>query len=267
VSSIFPWLSQVAQRYETYKFRQLKFRIHPRAPTDEAGTIGMVFDFDALDTAPASQMEALSYGDKTADSVWREQVLNVNLAAGDKQPARYTRAGIVAAVSDLKTYDVGALHVFCDGTGAITLGLLEVVYTVDLFTPQIQYPVGGTWLTTAGLDATHLIGNTATFVGDTDAIAPFTWTSTSVLTFSQNFEGVIAFSVTGTGLGSDFAPVASTTGAAAVIVQTVNAGATNTVGWCRVRATNGTTVTPTITATTVTNVRYTLAKCAYAALV
>jgi hypothetical protein len=136
---MFPWLSQVAQRYETYKFRKLLFEYHTRAATSQVGTVGLVFDFDAEDPAPASQMEALSYHDKCADSPWKDDCVVLDLAQGDRLPIRYTRAGTPTGNYDIKTYDVGNLHVFTDGVASSTnLGLLEVKYVVDLYTPQIQ---------------------------------------------------------------------------------------------------------------------------------
>ncbi len=254
VASMFPWLSQVACRYETYKFRRLQFEYHTRAATSQVGTIGLVFDFDAEDSAPTSQMMALSYHDKCADSPWKDQCVQLDLVQGDRLPVRYTRAGSPSSDYDIKTYDIGNLHVFVDGVAASTnLGLLEVRYVVDLYTPQIQDPVGGRFYSSAGLDATHLIGSN--WAGDAQAIAVGASTSTQVFTFNQTWEGLIAFSILGTVLSADFAPVVAN-GTASVLTQIVNAGATQVTGYMRVRAVPGTTLTPTITATTVTGTNF-----------
>jgi len=260
VASMFPWLSQVAQRYETYKFRRLSFEYHTRAATSQTGTIGLVFDFDAEDGAPSSQMMALSYHDKTADSPWKDSCVVLDLAQGDRLPVRYTRAGTPTGTFDIKTYDVGNLHVFVDGVAASTnLGLVEVKYTIDLYTPQIQDPVGGFFMGT-GLDATHLFGTTWT--GDANAIATFDKTSSAILTFNQTWQGVVYFFVAGTVLSANYAPGA-VNGTATVLHQLVNGGATQVTGAFSVKATPGTTIQPTITATTVTGVEYVFASCAY----
>jgi hypothetical protein len=252
VAACFPWLSQVAQRYETYKFRELCFHYHTRAATTQVGTVGLVFDFDAQDPAPSSQMEALSYHDKAADSCWKEINLRLDLAQGDRLPVRYTRPGLPASPYDLKTLDLGNVHVFTDGVAASTnLGLLEAVYTIDLYTPQIQNPVGGSVNNTTAMDATHLVGTTNTV--DAQAILPVRFTSSAVMTFTQCWEGIMTYYIAGTVLSADFAPVASASGVATNIGQTVDAASQVVRGSCRIRAVPGTTLTPTITATTVTN--------------
>jgi len=263
---MFPWLSQVAQRYETYKFRKLQFEYHTRAATSQVGTVGLVFDFDAEDPAPASQMEALSYHDKCADSPWKDQCALLDLAQGDRLPIRYTRAGTPGGNYDIKTYDVGNLHVFVDGVAASTnLGLLEVKYVVDLYTPQIQNPVGGATNGLTGLNATHLFG-TDFGAGDLQAILVGSADSTGqVFTFNQTWSGLVAVRVIGTVLSADWAPVVAG-GSAQVIGQIVNGAATNVYAIVRIRAVPGTTLTPTITATTVTRVDYYFGSCAYTQL-
>jgi hypothetical protein len=213
-------------------------------------------------------MEALSYHDKVADSPWKDSCLVLDLAQGDRLPVRYTRAGLPASPYDLKTLDVGRLHIFVDGVAASTnLGLLEVNYEVDLYTPQIQNPVGGLATNNAGLDATHLFGTVATVVVDPEALMPGTFTSTQVFTFDQSFEGLVSFSIGGTGLAADYSAVAAGDGSAyAGGTQIVNAGTTSCVGSYRIRAYPGTTMTPVMTATTVTSVSYKLAKAAYSSL-
>lgn len=262
VASMFPWLSQVALRYETYKFRRLSFEYHTRAATSQVGTVGMVFDFDAEDSAPSSQMMALSYHDKCADSPWKDSCVTLDLTQGDRLPIRYTRAGIPSGDIDIKTYDVGNLYLFVDGVAASTnLGLVEVKYVIDLYTPQIQNPVGGKFSASTALDATHLIGGD--FTADPEAIAVFDEpTSTNVLKFNQTWEGLISFQIVGTGLSANLAPgVAS--GTAAIVGQTVNAAGTLVWGLMKVRATTSTTLTPTITATTVTGAVYFFSTVAY----
>jgi hypothetical protein len=256
VASVFPWLSQVAQRYETYKFREVSFHYHTRAATTQVGTVGIVFDFDAQDPAPSSQMEALSYHDKVADSCWREQSLKLDLVQGDKLPTRYTRAGLLATPYDLKTLDLGNVHVFTDGVAASTnLGLLEVCYIVDLFTPQIENGVGGTLVGSVGLDATHLFGTTYTV--NSEANLPFTVTSSGVVTFNQCWEGLVLLELAGTGLAADVAPVVAGTGSSSAdLAMTVNAAATGVIDGFKLRVRPGATMTPTVTATTVTSAKW-----------
>jgi len=225
----------------------------------------MVFDFDAQDAAPLSQMEALTYHDKVADSPWKDSCLRVDLAQGDRFPVRYTRAGLPSGTYDIKTYDLGNLHVFVDGVAASTnLGLLEVNYSIDLFTPQVQPSVGGTLLqTTGGMDRTHLFGTVATSASDPQSVLPGKLTSTSVFTFDQTYEGLVCFSFVGTDL-SGFSPVASGGGIASLLWEQFKGDATAGAGWFRVSATPGTTITPVLaTGTTVTASNFVFARLGY----
>jgi hypothetical protein len=209
-------------------------------------------------------MVALSYHDKKSDGCWKEITLKLDLVQGDKLPTRYTRVGSVSA-SDLKTLDLGNLHVFTDGVAAsANLGLLEVSYVVDLFTPQIQNPVGGRFFSTTGLDATHLVGTLTTI--DPQAHLPFTLTSDQVLTFDQTAEVLVTVVIGGTVLSANYAPVVSALGTASVLSQQVNAAATGVIVVMRVKAIPGVTLTPTITGTTVTSIVYSVGTAAYASL-
>lgn len=258
IPNLFPWLAPVAARYETYKFRDVCFKYHTRSAVTQTGTVGLVFDFDAQDRAPQSQIEALTYRDKVADAVWKPDFapLRIDLSQGDKMPSHYVRVGMPSSLVafDLKTFDVGNLFVFTDGVTAATLGLIEVCYTVDLFTPQTQDPIGGQVTCSPVLDATHLFG---VATPDAQAILPISFTSTSVATFQQPWEGVIGVQVSGTGLGVNYSLGISATGAASLLTsQIANAGTTESTSSWRVRAIRGTTLTPTITATTVIQVVY-----------
>lgn len=263
----FPWLADIAARYETYKFRSLRFDYIPQVATSASGVVILAFDFDAQDPAPVTQFAALSYRDRASNVVWSPSSLQLDLAQGDKLPSKYTRVGApIGSSYDLKTFDLGNLHVCVEGVAAATVGRLEVSYVVDLFTPQIQDPLGGVISSATGLDATHLFGTPASLVSDSQGEFPFTVTSSSVLTFNQQFEGMVYYEITGTVLSANFAPVASATGVTDVKNQIVNAAGTGVRGAFAIRAQKGTTLTPTITATTVTLVVYYFSRAAYASV-
>jgi hypothetical protein len=269
VASMFPWLSQVAQRFETYKFKSLMIGYHTRAATSQVGTVGMVFDFSAEDPAPQSQLQALTYEDKSADSPWKEQSMRVNLLSGDKQPSRYIRAGAPSGTYDIKTYDVGNCFIFTDGVASSTnLGLLEVYYDVELYKPQTQTPVGGSFSTGGGVDKTHLVGTTTLFAGTADSIAPFVPSSTSSLTFDQHWQGLVCVTFTGTGTTGGAPSYTITNGGSVAVLQ----GTATTAGdyffeWIRINALPGSVFTPAYAAaTTVTAVDYWFASADYNAL-
>nr|WPR18537.1 MAG: capsid protein [Crogonang virus 106] len=264
VAALFPWLSQVAQRYETYKFRSLRFEYCTRAATTQVGSVGMAFDFDGSDLAPSSQKDALSYHDAVASSPWKDFSLSPDLVQGDRLPTRYTRVGLPSGAYDIKTFDLGALHVFTDGVAAsANLGMMEVRYTIDLYTPQIQDPIGGVFTATTGLTAANLWGTNLT--AGARAISPFVQTSASLVTFVQSFSGLIGVFLQGTNLNGDIVPTLTGTGQASRLIYYPTTASLNTVGYIRVRADPGDTLSLAITsATAVTQAQYQIASGSYA---
>jgi len=263
VPSVFPWLSQVAARYETYKFRRLSFSIRTQSATTAVGSVGMAFDFDANDPAPTSLLMGLSYRDRSLGACWAEQRLDLDLRQGDKSPSKFTRVGLPTEPYDLKTYDLGVLHVFTEGVSAATVGILEADYTVDLFTPQIQDPIGGSFHVSTGMDATHLFGTA--IEPNAGALLPGAVTSTSVFTFDQAFEGLVTVRVSGTTITDSLDLGISATGLSTGISaeSNVNSAGTKTTKVFKVRAQHGTTLTPTVTAAAVSAGSYSFARGAY----
>jgi hypothetical protein len=251
----FPWLSAIAARYQFYKFRRLRFRYISTSPTSLAGYINMDVDFNVLDPAPATMAISRSYHDKAGGGVWHEWTLDVDLAQGDRTPEKYTRVGLPSGTTDLKTYDLGNLHVCTEGTAGSTLGFIECEYMVDLMTPQIADPVGGA-TTYTSTDNTHMF---VAEVDDPQSILPYTVPTdgTNVLTFTQNWEGIVCFYITGTVL-SAFTVTGGGTPGYSIAIQdaiVINAAATKLSAMVVVRAYPGSTMTCTLTGTTVTQTK------------
>jgi hypothetical protein len=141
LASAFPWLSQVAGRFESYTFERLDFIYEPMVPTTQAGSVMMAVDFDAADAAPANKTTIMSYKGATRSAPWQASRLVCSAIDRTKMvPERYVRTAALVGSYDIKTYDMGTLFVSTVGTGAATvnLGELYVEYTVRLRTPQIQ---------------------------------------------------------------------------------------------------------------------------------
>jgi len=266
--SCFPWLCAVADRYETYKFHRLQFEFHTRLPASSGGFVTLAFDFDSADGAPLNNIQALSYRDSTGVAAWQDAVLQVNLAEGDRfSAARYTRNSGVPTVSDIKTYDTGRLWVLIDGIAAGTIGFVEIVYEVDLFTPQLSGPVGGSVTASqAGGDSTHL------FVAPTIAASsnlPFTIDPAGQgFTLTDNWEGQVDLRLAGIGLADTFHPVAigSTTAACTLESKEVNAGATHGVYLAKLRGLAGDVFQFYTTATTVVGAIWDFASALFSSL-
>lgn len=250
---IFPWMSDVANRFEKYKFSKLAFRYVPQCDT-QAGLVTLAFDFDPIDDAPDTMAQAATYSDHASSSIWHEVTMQVDLAAGDRLPQKNVRAGNIASV-DLNMYDVGQLHICTEGAKAETVGYVEVEYTVNLFLHQTSGGVGGKAVATAGLDSTNLVGTDFTI--DPHAFLPVVPKSASELIFTQPFEGLAYINVSGTGVSTIADP--TTTSTCSIKSLDLITDAVSLLGGIytiAVRAAPGDILSFRATATTITRVAY-----------
>jgi len=147
----FPWLSEIADRYESYIFRKLKFEYVPRMPSTYMGTIIMSVDYDANDTGPDTKAEQLAYSGTRSGPIWAPLQIECPVEDLQKIKEKFTRPGYTintnGGPADLKTYDVG--NVFFSTAGcynssgtefAAAIGELWVEYEVELKTPQLDEP-------------------------------------------------------------------------------------------------------------------------------
>jgi hypothetical protein len=142
VAATFPWLSVMAQCWEQYRFRRLRFCYFTRTGSNIPGSLMLSPDYDASDSSPVSEQIASSYDDTAEDAPWKN--INCDLPSrrmNASYPKHFTRSGDLASNLDIKTYDVGKLSVITlDGT-AVFWGKLWVEYDVEFSIPQLP-PVG-----------------------------------------------------------------------------------------------------------------------------
>jgi hypothetical protein len=94
----------------------------------------MSFDYDALDAPPTTAVQQTQSTHWVDGSVWRIFQLVVPVA---HLPILYTRNQMVSG-GDLKTYDIGQLHVATEGCADTSdHGYLEVEYDVELIDKQV----------------------------------------------------------------------------------------------------------------------------------
>jgi hypothetical protein len=138
VSATFPWLSTVATSYEQYKFNKLKFHYVTRAPTSYIGSILLAPEYDALDSAPTTEIDAAMMNGAVEDAPWKDITLTYMIKdLFPMGPRLFIRGDTAVSGSDLKTYDCGQLFVcksLCADTSAI--GRLWVEYDIELHIPQ-----------------------------------------------------------------------------------------------------------------------------------
>lgn len=138
-SAVFPWLAQIALRYESYVFKRLHFEFETVSSTLTAGSIMMACDYDAADNAPVDKQTLMSYAQATRSAPWQE----CSFAAKSSDLTKFTREryvrGDTPPSGDIKTYDVANFFLATQGmTNADAVGELYVSYTVELRTPQLN---------------------------------------------------------------------------------------------------------------------------------
>lgn len=144
----FPWLSQIAQNYEEYEFKQLIFS-YSSTITDigsstngQCGTLTMATDYNAAHKPFSDKQEMLSYAhsysSKTTESMDHGVECDPSKNALSKQ--LYVRTqGIVD--EDIKTYDHGLFQIAISNIPSSlqgqSIGELRVSYTVTLRKPKL----------------------------------------------------------------------------------------------------------------------------------
>lgn len=140
LASVFPWLSKIAQNYESYQLQRLRFCYQTEAPSSLGGTLVMAIDYDAIDTAPATKQAALAYRGSVRSAPWNDCCHDSTSEDLHKMKSFFIRSGAIPANADLKTYDIGNLFVITQGvtTSGATCGELYVEYSVKLMTPIFE---------------------------------------------------------------------------------------------------------------------------------
>jgi len=168
-SAVFPWLSGVASRFESYCFEQLRFEYETEAPSTLGGSVILTVDYDAADLAPATKQVAMSYADAVRSAPWEPSEHTSKIESLTKQKTYFVRPAGLPAGNDIKTYDTGNLFVVTQGvtTASATCGELYVTYRVKLMTPLFdQTALGsGTIFGKSGLSSAALFGTTQTITG------------------------------------------------------------------------------------------------------
>lgn len=136
IISAFPWLSNIANNYDSYLFERLVFEFVPSSPTSEPGKVMLMIDFDAEDVAPADKMQAMNYYRAESGTPWTRFSYDSLRQDLHKRKTYYVRRGNVGA-NDLQNYDTGKFYYCTTGQShASILGEIYVTYIVRLMTPQ-----------------------------------------------------------------------------------------------------------------------------------
>lgn len=210
LSESFPWLNQIAGRYESYKFLKLNYRFMTERPTTESGFVAIVPDYDPTDPPPASKSNAFQYESTAKCAPW-ENLLQASTPRNlSKRQTYAVRQSAVTATENVGLYDTGNLFICVGGnSGTVNLGELWCDYELCLMTPQIDSNVGPTFdsskvLGVSAMTPARPFGSAASITNSRNPIFNYDG-ATGDLTFVKDFEGLFSLVATGTGLeASDF---------------------------------------------------------------
>jgi len=160
--SAFSWLAPVANNFEQYVFKKLKYEYVSAAATSERGRVSLSFQFDPTADAPTTRTDHFSIIPNVEEAPWEDIVLNVPCT---KTP-KYIRQGNINN-GTLNTYDIGRLNVMSamNANSTTQLGEIFVTYVVELHNPQFNKTAAGetrasspTYLSPFGLGLTQVSG-------------------------------------------------------------------------------------------------------------
>jgi len=146
LSTTFPWLSQVANQFETYKFHGVVFYLNSTSATAVSstntalGVWGIVTQYDPTDDAFVNKQQCENYQGAQA-CVPSGSLIHGIECAPQTNPLDmyYVRAGAPPTGEDLKFYDIGTTQIFTQGSQASSnIGELWISYDIEFFKPKIQ---------------------------------------------------------------------------------------------------------------------------------
>lgn len=166
---LFPWLSEIATRFESYKFSKLRFVYEPQSPTSSSGTVMLVTDYDEADSAPTSKTQFMAFKGGVRSPPWFTCAFEADPADLSKRTTYFVRNSSQAATgNDSRLYDTGQFYLAYEGdtaAGGFSAGELYVDYEVTLMTPALEssalsgsatYDKVGVPITTTALIASSL---------------------------------------------------------------------------------------------------------------
>jgi hypothetical protein len=237
ISLTFPWLANLAAKFEKYFIHSLRIECCPRVASTTPGGNYIACDYDAGDIAPLAKNTLFQLGTYADAQAWEK--LSVSLNKGklnSSSPHHFVRTGPLAANLDIKTYDCGIFFVATDatpvsvntGTGGsasyslpIFLADVYIEYDIELIEPsdalgsQLNY-----WQNTAAsvVSTDFQLSGTNTVIYNLDAAvavqlnsgymlyfyAPGTWqvSLTLKVNTSSGTTGIVSANTGGTSAGT-----------------------------------------------------------------
>jgi len=141
-SVLFPWLSQLANLYEKYKFRKLHFEYvnlgSGYATANVSGRVVLAVDYNVLSANLQNIADAEMKDPNVPFAPYEDAILRVDVGLATPK-SLYTRGAAYPAGGDPKSYDAGMFYFVVNGTpNTANIGTLYVEYEVELYAPQLK---------------------------------------------------------------------------------------------------------------------------------
>lgn len=139
-SDAFPWLSTLANSFEFYRFKKLRFIYIPRCATSSTGSVQMAPDYDASDSPPSSELIFGSYAQYVDGVIWSELTCPIDVSAKTTSNAwKYVLANPNEnQLSQINNFDLGNFFMYTsDSANTNPCGKLYVEYVVEFRQPTM----------------------------------------------------------------------------------------------------------------------------------
>jgi len=148
-SAMFPWLSSIADKFESYVFRSLKFFFETDAPSTAPGSVLLAVDYDPTEPIPTSKQELMSKRAATRTAAWTSVAMPCVKEDLHKRKSYFVNSDIVSTtyynqaanredIADIRLNDTGEFLIASSNCASSQqLGELYVEYEVELLTPEL----------------------------------------------------------------------------------------------------------------------------------
>jgi len=215
---LFPWLSAIASRYESYRFKKVIFHFNTSCSTATPGYVAITTDYNYNDPAVVDKVHMMQYANTVKGPPWQNFSVHLSKENLNKRKSYFVcepmlaigNGGLPTGTVDPTLYFTGRTIFAVGGQlNSAILGDLWVEYEVELMTPESANAQGLLFTgakaqsnTAQGSTNTEpLKGNIVTQVANqaqtlvTDAVV-----NGNIVKFLQKFRGNIDGAYVGTGI-------------------------------------------------------------------
>jgi len=145
IGGAFPFLSQIATRFEKYVFTKLEYyykrEVSEFATAGQTGKVVLSFDYDASDLPPTSKTAMMDSDPHVDGMPCENMMLRVDCKTAFENGPKYVLNGRQPGGTDIKTYNIGTLNIGVFGSAdGINVGELHCRYAGYFEKPVIDSP-------------------------------------------------------------------------------------------------------------------------------